>query len=83
VHLHRHFHRELFPDKPLTGETPAGCRYSFGYPACPDLTAQKELVRLLKADRIGISLTESCQMVPELSVSGFVLFNPHARYFVP
>lgn len=83
VHIHRHVHRELFPDHPLTENPPAGCRYSFGYPACPDLSAQKELLRLLQAQKIGISLTESFQMVPELSVSGFIIFNPHARYFVP
>jgi len=83
VHVHRHIHRELFPQLPLTGEQPAGCRYSFGYPACPDLNAQRELMNILKAQRIGISLTELNQMVPELSVSGFILFNRHARYFVP
>ncbi|GAB4283992.1 MAG: methionine synthase [Candidatus Rifleibacteriota bacterium] len=83
VHVHRHVHRELFPEFPLTDNQPNGCRYSFGYPACPDLSAQKELFRILKAERIGLELTESFQMVPELSVSGFVIFNPNARYFVP
>ncbi|MFZ5951994.1 MAG: methionine synthase [Candidatus Rifleibacteriota bacterium] len=82
VHVHRHIHRELF-NEPLTDNQVAGCRYSFGYPACPDLAAQKELLRILQAQRIGIELTELYQMVPELSVSGFILFNPHARYFVP
>jgi 5-methyltetrahydrofolate--homocysteine methyltransferase len=83
VHVHRHVHRELFPDLSLGENSVNGCRYSFGYPACPDLSAQKELLRILQAQRIGISLTESYQMVPELSVSGFIIFNPHARYFVP
>jgi 5-methyltetrahydrofolate--homocysteine methyltransferase len=83
VYVHRHVHRELNQDKPLTAEQMIGCRYSFGYPACPDLSAQRELFRLLKADRIGLSLTTSDQMVPELSVSGFVILNHHARYFVP
>ena len=83
VFLHRHIHRELFPELPLTGEQPAGCRYSFGYPACPDLNAQRDLLHILGAERIGLSLTELNQMVPELSVSGFILFNRHARYFVP
>jgi len=40
-------------------------------------------MRVLSAQRIGISLTELNQMVPELSVSGFIIFNRHARYFVP
>ncbi|MBU1107091.1 MAG: methionine synthase [Candidatus Riflebacteria bacterium] len=83
VFVHRHIHRELHPDKPLTDNQLVGCRYSFGYPACPDLTAQRELLRLLQAQRIGLSLTASDQMVPELSVSGFIILNHHARYFVP
>lgn len=83
VHIHRHIHRELFPASPLTTGQPEGCRYSFGYPACPDLSAQRELMRMLDARKIGIDLTELCQMVPELSVSGFIVFNKHARYFVP
>lgn len=83
VHVHRHIHRELFPKVNLTGEQPNGCRYSFGYPACPDLNAQSELMRILEASKIGISLTDLNQMVPELSVSGFIIFNKHARYFVP
>lgn len=83
AYVHRHVHRELNQDKPLTAEQLIGCRYSFGYPACPDLSAQRELFRLLQAGRIGLSLTTSDQMVPELSVSGFVILNHHARYFVP
>ena len=83
VYLHRHVHRELNHDKPLTAEQLIGCRYSFGYPACPDLSAQRELFRIIKADRIGLGLTTSDQMVPELSVSGFIILNHHARYFVP
>ncbi len=83
AYVHRHVHRELHSDKPLTDDQLSGCRYSFGYPACPDLSAQRELFRLLKADRIDISLTSSDQMVPELSVSGFIILNRHARYFVP
>lgn len=83
AYVHRHVHRELHSDKPLTDDQLSGCRYSFGYPACPDLSAQRELFRLLNADRIGIRLTSSSQMVPELSVSGFIILNRHARYFVP
>lgn len=83
VYVHRHVHRELFPEVPLTDNQPNGCRYSFGYPACPDLKAQKDLFRVLEASKIGLGLTESMQMVPELSVSGFVLLNRNARYFVP
>ena len=83
VYLHRQVHRELNPACPLTDKQLVGCRYSFGYPACPDLNAQRELFRLLQAQKIGLSLTSSNQMVPELSVSGFIILNHHARYFVP
>ncbi|HOT29907.1 MAG TPA: methionine synthase [Candidatus Ozemobacteraceae bacterium] len=71
--------------KDLAGQAvpPRALRFSFGFPACPNLTAQRDVLRLLEADRIGISLTETCQMVPELSVSGFQTLHPDARYFQP
>jgi 5-methyltetrahydrofolate--homocysteine methyltransferase len=83
VSLHRHIHCEMFPNLPLTENLPGGRRYSFGYPACPDISQQKELFHLISPEKIGLQLTDSFQMEPEFSVSGFVLFNPHARYFVP
>jgi 5-methyltetrahydrofolate--homocysteine methyltransferase len=59
-----------------------GCRYSFGYPACPALEDQRTLLRLLGADRIGVTLTEQLQMVPEQTTSAIVFHHPAARYFV-
>jgi len=56
-----------------------GCRFSFGYPACPDLSNQRALLDLLGADRIGVTLTETLQMVPEYSVAAVVLHHPGAR----
>ena len=50
-----------------------GRRFSFGYPCCPDLGAQKALLEMLGASRIGISLNESMQMEPELSVTAGVI----------
>jgi len=58
-----------------------GCRYSFGYPACPDLADQRPLLDLLGADRLGVALTETLQMVPEQSTSAIVFHHPRARYF--
>jgi len=58
-----------------------GSRYSFGYPACPDLEQQRQLFTLLKPETIGITLSESCQMVPEQSVSAIVVHHPQAKYF--
>ncbi|RAP32245.1 hypothetical protein DID75_05210 [Candidatus Marinamargulisbacteria bacterium SCGC AG-410-N11] len=58
-----------------------GRRYSFGYAACPDLSYQKKLFKLLKPKEIGISLTNSFTMNPEGSVSGFVTHHPDSVYF--
>jgi len=58
-----------------------GKRYSFGYPACPDLSMQAELFRLLDPGEIGVTLTEGYMMDPEASVSALVLHHPDARYF--
>ena len=58
-----------------------GKRYSFGYPACPDLADQATLFRLLDGRKIGVELTEGYMMDPEASVSALVLHHPQARYF--
>ncbi|WP_409301139.1 methionine synthase [Peribacillus sp. SCS-155] len=58
-----------------------GQRYSFGYPACPNLEDQAKLFKLLKPEVIGISLTEAYMMEPEASVSAIVFAHPEARYF--
>ena len=58
-----------------------GQRYSFGYPACPDLEDQKKLFHLIKPEDIGIELTEGFMMEPEASVTAIVFSHPEARYF--
>lgn len=58
-----------------------GSRYGFGYPACPDLDAHKALFAFLKPEKIGISLTENMQMVPEQTTSAIVVHHPQAKYF--
>ncbi len=58
-----------------------GKRYSFGYPACPELADQVTLFRLLDGRKIGVELTEGYMMDPEASVSALVLHHPQARYF--
>ncbi|MBM9403558.1 methionine synthase [Gluconacetobacter azotocaptans] len=58
-----------------------GSRYSFGYPACPRLEDQEPILRLLDAERIGVSLTEGYQLHPEQSTSALVVLNPRAKYF--
>jgi 5-methyltetrahydrofolate--homocysteine methyltransferase len=76
-----------FPDPPGTSMLDRfqgryrGKRYSFGYPACPELADQATLFRLLDGRRIGVELTEGFMMDPEASVSALVLHHPQARYF--
>ena len=58
-----------------------GGRYSFGYPACPKLEDQEPLLRLLKAERIGVEISDEWQLHPEQSTSAIVLHHPRAKYF--
>jgi 5-methyltetrahydrofolate--homocysteine methyltransferase len=58
-----------------------GSRYSFGYPACPNLADQRLLLDLLGADEIGIDLSEEDQLDPEQSTSAIVVHHPQAKYF--
>ena len=58
-----------------------GSRYSFGYPACPNLADQATLLKLLYASSIGIELSDEDQLWPEQSTSAIVLHHPQARYF--
>lgn len=59
-----------------------GRRYSFGYPACPEIEQNAALGRLLHMQEIGVSLTETYLMVPEFSTSAIVVYNEKAEYFV-
>jgi len=73
--MHQYIRRELgLPGK-------QGKRFSPGYPAWPDLADQQKLVRLLAADKIGVTVSEACQLLPELSVSAMVVCHPQAEYF--
>jgi 5-methyltetrahydrofolate--homocysteine methyltransferase len=58
-----------------------GSRFSFGYPACPNLADQAVLLDLLGADRIGIQLGDEDQLWPEQSTSALVCHHPNAKYF--
>ncbi|MBX6321723.1 MAG: methionine synthase [Rhodospirillaceae bacterium] len=58
-----------------------GSRYSFGYPACPRLEDQAQILALLDAGRIGVTLSDEFQLHPEQSTSALVLHHPQARYF--
>jgi 5-methyltetrahydrofolate--homocysteine methyltransferase len=65
----------------LRAERFRGIRPAFGYPACPDHTEKRTLFTLLDAPAVGITLTETCAMLPAASVSGLYLAHPDAKYF--
>jgi 5-methyltetrahydrofolate--homocysteine methyltransferase len=58
-----------------------GARYSFGYPACPNLADQTKLFELLRPERIDVSLTEEFMLDPEQSTSAIIVHHPEAKYF--
>ena len=58
-----------------------GSRYSFGYPACPNLEDQKKILELLDASRIGVSLSEEFQLEPEQSTSAIIVHHQEPTYF--
>ncbi|MEU8330582.1 methionine synthase [Micromonospora sp. NPDC048839] len=91
---HRRIRAELtLPDgRPLTTDDPMdlagilrndyrGCRYAFGYPACPDLEDRAKIVDLLGSERIGVELSEEFQLMPEQATDAIVVHHPEASYF--
>jgi 5-methyltetrahydrofolate--homocysteine methyltransferase len=58
-----------------------GCRYAFGYPACPDLEDRAKVMRLLAPERIGVELSEEFQLAPEQSTDALIVHHPEAKYF--
>jgi 5-methyltetrahydrofolate--homocysteine methyltransferase len=86
--LHRRIREDWgFPDAPTMTMQERftsryrGKRYSFGYPACPNLEDQAPLWKLLEPDDIGVKLTEGFMMDPEASVSALVFHHPDCAYF--
>ncbi|HXI39281.1 MAG TPA: methionine synthase [Bryobacteraceae bacterium] len=86
--LHRRIREDWgFPDAPTMTMQERftsryrGKRYSFGYPACPNLDDQQGIWKLLQPDEIGVRLTEGMMMEPEASVSALVFHHPDCAYF--
>jgi 5-methyltetrahydrofolate--homocysteine methyltransferase len=87
--LHQRVRTELWgyaPDEALSNEDLIaekyrGIRPAPGYPACPDHRVKRAMFEVLKAEEIGMGLTESLAMTPAASVSGFFLAHPEAAYF--
>jgi 5-methyltetrahydrofolate--homocysteine methyltransferase len=72
---------EALTPEELIAEKYRGIRPAPGYPACPDHSVKQAMFDLLKADEIGMALTESLAMTPAASVSGFYLSHPDSAYF--
>ncbi len=72
---------EELDNEALIAERYRGIRPAFGYPACPDHTEKRGLFDLLRAEELGLGLTESFAMTPAASVSGVYVAHPEARYF--
>ncbi len=68
-------------DEMIRDQAYRGSRYSFGYPACPDLEDRAKLVDLLKPERIGVELSEELQLHPEQSTDALIVHHPEAKYF--
>jgi 5-methyltetrahydrofolate--homocysteine methyltransferase len=90
--LAEYWHEEMRRELGIAREKPAdmtgyvtqgyqGSRYGFGYPACPDLDAHTMLFKLLEPEAIGVTLTETMEMVPEVSTSAIIAHHPQAKYF--
>jgi 5-methyltetrahydrofolate--homocysteine methyltransferase len=90
--LAEHWHARIREELAVRGEDSAdlqgildqgyrGSRYSFGYPACPDLEQQVQLCELLDPSRIGVELSEEFQLHPEQSTSAIIVHHPEAKYF--
>ncbi|MFD6880579.1 MULTISPECIES: methionine synthase [unclassified Streptomyces] len=90
--LAEYWHARVRADLGIAGSDPAamdgmfrteyqGCRYSLGYPACPDLEDRAKIADLLRPERIGVHLSEEFQLHPEQSTDAIVLHHPEASYF--
>ncbi|AZM91902.1 methionine synthase [Streptomyces sp. W1SF4] len=90
--LAEYWHARVRAELGIAGSDPAamdgmfrteyqGCRYSLGYPACPDLEDRAKIADLLRPERIGVHLSEEFQLHPEQSTDAIVIHHPEAGYF--
>ena len=91
--LAEYWHRRVREELAIAGDDSAdltevlshqgyrGSRYSWGYPACPNLDDQAKLVELLHPERVGVTLSEEYQLHPEQSTSAIIVHHPQAKYF--
>jgi 5-methyltetrahydrofolate--homocysteine methyltransferase len=74
-------HSDATDIKRLFAQGYQGSRYSFGYPACPNLEDQAKLFDLLDPQRIGVALSDEFMLEPEQSTSALIIHHPQAKYF--
>jgi 5-methyltetrahydrofolate--homocysteine methyltransferase len=74
-------HEDGPTDDMIRDQAYRGSRYSFGYPACPDLEDRAKLVALLRPERVGVTLSEELQLHPEQSTDAMIVHHPEAKYF--
>ena len=74
-------HAEGTTEAAIRDQAYRGSRYSFGYPACPNMTDRRKLAALLEPGRIGVELSEELQLHPEQSTDALVVHHPQAKYF--
>ncbi len=89
--LAEYWHARVRAELGLSGDGPLeemlrkqeyrGGRFSFGYPACPELADRGKLVSLLHPERIGVTLSEEFQLHPEQSTDAIIIHHPEAKYF--
>jgi len=90
--LAEYWHQRVRAELGFGGDDPAdldgllkvryrGCRYAFGYPACPNLEDRAKVMRLLAPERIGVTLSEEFQLAPEQSTDALIVHHPEAKYF--
>ena len=70
-----------FSRRDILAQRYRGCRYSFGYPACPNVADSKIQLDLLRAKEIGLTMDESEQLHPEQSTTAIIALHSKARYF--
>ena len=74
-------HAEGTTEAAIRDQAYRGSRYSFGYPACPNMADRRKLAALLEPGRIGVELSEELQLHPEQSTDALVVHHPQAKYF--
>jgi 5-methyltetrahydrofolate--homocysteine methyltransferase len=74
-------HEDGPTDDMIRDQAYRGSRYSFGYPACPDLEDRAKLVALLRPERVGVTLSDELQLHPEQSTDAMIVHHPEAKYF--